>query len=104
MICNYLKIKTKIRDSFEFNLKEGKTERSVNICKELNATEYITGPSAKNYINKDIFRKNNLKISYIDYSSYYEYNQLWNGFVNNLSILDLIFNCGEQCYRYMNYI
>jgi hypothetical protein len=104
LICNYLKIKTKIRDSYEFNLEEDKTERLVNICKELNANEYITGPSAKNYINQDTFTNNNLKLSYLDYSSYIKYNQLWNGFVDNLSILDLIFNCGENSYKYMNYI
>ena len=61
LICNYLKIKTKIRDSYEFNLEEDKTERLVNICKELNANEYITGPSAKNYINQDTFTNNNFR-------------------------------------------
>ena len=34
LICNYLEITTKIRDSSEFNLRNGRTERLVNICKD----------------------------------------------------------------------
>ena len=104
LICNYLKIKTKIRDSSEFNLKNGKTERLVNICKDLNACEYITGPSAKDYIDQNIFKENKIKLSYINYSKYGSYSQLWGEFVDNLSILDLIFNCGRKCYEHMQYI
>ena len=104
LICNYLKIQTKIRDSFEFNLAGDKTERLVNICKELNGSEYITGPSAKDYINENMFNINKININYLDYNNYLKYNQLWGGFIDNLSILDLIFNCGEYSHKYMKYV
>ena len=104
LICNYLEINTLIRDSFEFSLSNDKTHRLVNICKETGAQEYISGPSAKDYIDKEIFEKNNIKLSYADYSGYLDYKQLWGGFENKLSILDLIFNCGKSSSKYMKYL
>ncbi len=103
-ICCYLKIKTKIRDSFEFKLAEDRNERLLRICKDTNASEYISGPSAKNYIDEKIFINNNIKLTFADYSNYGEYNQLWGLFENNLSILDLIFNYGEDTYKHMKYL
>ena len=104
LICDYLKIKTKIRDSFEFHLQDDKNERLISICKELDASEYITGPTAQNYLNTNKFNNNNIKVSFINYSDYHQYNQLWGGFIDKLSILDLIFNCGQLCNKFMNHI
>ncbi len=104
LICSYLGIKTCIRDSFEFSLANNKNERLVNICKELEASEYVSGPKAASYIDKKIFESNNIKLSFADYSGYSEYNQLWGGFEKNLSILDLIFNCGKSSFKYMKYV
>ena len=103
LICQYLNIKTNIRDSCEFDLKENKTERLINICKDLDADEYISGPAAKEYINPQDFEKNNIKLTYIDYSIYQNYKQLKGKFIDNLSTLDLIFNCGKSSVDYMQY-
>ncbi len=104
LFCEYLGITTKIRDSFEFKLKDDQTERLVNICIDLDAEEYISGPAAKNYINDSVFKKNNIKLSYADYSDYPKYNQQFGEFINNLSILDLVFNCGKSSYKYMKHL
>ena len=103
-ICSFLKIKTKIRDSFEFELSADRNDRLVGICKQTNATEYISGPSAKNYLDEKFFNNNNITVSFADYSNYCEYRQLWGGFENNLSVLDLIFNYGEDSYKHMKYL
>ncbi len=39
-----------------------KSELLANICKELNATEYISGPSGRDYLNIDLFE--NIKVSF----------------------------------------
>ena len=104
LICNYLEIKTIIRDSFEFNLSEGKTERLIGICEQVGAEEYVSGPSAKVYIDQKKFEDNKIKLSYIDYSGYQNYKQSGKGFEKNLSILDLIFNCGKCSYQFMKYL
>jgi hypothetical protein len=100
-ICQILGINTKIRFSSEFVLAEEKTERLVNICKEIGATDYYSGPAAKVYMNETLFEQNNIKVHYFDYSGYPIYNQLYGDFAHSVSILDLIFNEGKNATQYM---
>ncbi len=100
-ICKLLGIKTKLSCSSSFNLIGEKTERLVNICKELRASCYVTGPSAKNYLDESLFTLNGIKIEYIDYSNYPEYNQLHGAFVHEVSVIDLLFNEGPNALSYM---
>ncbi|MCC7051255.1 MAG: WbqC family protein, partial [Bacteroidia bacterium] len=46
-ICTFLNIDTEWRLSSEFQLAEEKTQRLVNICKEIKATDYYSGSAAK---------------------------------------------------------
>lgn len=100
-INDFLGIKTEIRFSSEFELHEEKTQRLVNICAELNGTDYYSGPAAKNYMDESRFAEKNINVHYFDYSAYPEYNQLHGDFVHGVSILDLIFNVGIEAPKYM---
>lgn len=93
-ICEYLDINTKITDSSNYISVKGQTENLINICIQAGATEYISGPSAKKYIDENLFKKNDIKLSWINYSNYKIYNQLWGDFAHDLSIVDLLFNIG----------
>lgn len=97
-----LNIDIKILSSKEFELKGDKTEKLVNICKELNAIKYYTGPAAKDYIDEDLFFINNIEIEYYNFSGYPEYKQQWNGFDHAVSILDMFFNLGPGVIKYFN--
>ncbi len=100
-INSILSIKTNITRSEEYDLSGGQTGRLVNICKSLGATEYITGPAAGKYINEELFGQENIKLSWMDYSGYPEYNQLYPPFEHSVSIIDLIFNEGLNSAKYM---
>ena len=100
-ICKILNIKTKISFSSDFDLVEGKTERLVDLCKKVNATEYYTGPAAKDYMDESLFQQENIKVKYFDYSGYPEYPQLYPPFEHGVSILDLIFSTGEKSINHM---
>ena len=100
-ICKILMIKTKISWSMDYKLTEGKTERLVGLCKQAGATEYISGPSAKGYIDEDLFKTEGLRLEYMDYTGYPEYNQLYPPFEHAVSIIDLIFNEGSDAPKYM---
>lgn len=100
-ICKLLGIKTKLSWSSDFNLIGGKTERLVDLCKQAGATEYISGPNAKDYIEADLFKKANIKLTYMNYSNYPEYPQLYPPFEHGVSILDLIFQIGPNASKYM---
>lgn len=101
IINNFLGIKTKITQSAQFHFEGDKTEKLVSICKQAGASEYLSGPAAKNYLDNDLFAKENIKVSWMDYSGYPEYNQLYPPFMHQVSILDLIFNEGENATRFM---
>ncbi len=103
-ICAYLNIKTLITTSSDYNLIDGKTERLVDLCKQANASEYISGPSAKDYVVPELFEEANIKLTWFDYAGYPEYPQLWGDFEHGVSIVDLLFNCGKDAPKYMRYV
>lgn len=100
-ICQILGISTTISFSMDYDLIEGKTERLVQLSKDAGATEYLSGPSARVYLDEESFRKEGIKLSYMDYSGYPEYHQLYPPFEPNVSIIDLIFNEGPNATRFM---
>jgi hypothetical protein len=85
----------------DYKLLEGKTEKLVDLCKQVGATEYISGPAAKTYIDEELFRSESIRLSYIDYSGYPEYQQLFPPFEHGVSIIDLIFNEGQNARKYL---
>jgi hypothetical protein len=103
-ICGYLGIKTKISCSSDYELAEGKTERLVDLCLQANANEYISGPAAKDYVVENMFTDRDIKVTWFDYAAYKEYPQLWGDFIHEVSILDLLFNCGKDASQYMRYV
>ena len=67
-------------------------------------TEYISGPSAKDYLEERIFSDRGINLTWFDYAGYPEYHQLWGEFTHEVTILDLLFNCGKNAHRYMRYV
>ena len=100
-ICAILGIKTNITWSRDYRLADGQTERLVDLCRQLGAAEYFSGPAARNYIEPDLFARENIKLTYIDYSGYPEYPQLYPPFEHGVSVVDLIFNTGPEAGMYM---
>lgn len=100
-ICKILGIQTKLSSSRDYGLIEGKTERLVDLVLKAGGTEYLSGPAAKNYINEDLFEKAGIKLSWMDYSGYREYPQLYPPFEHGVSVLDLIFNTGKDAINYI---
>ena len=81
-----------------------RAEKLIDLCKKVNATDYYSGPSAKSYINKDLFDENNINLHYFDFNNYPEYQQLNTPFEHGVTILDLIFNTGLDVSNYMKNI
>lgn len=100
-VCGYLGITTKISNSWDYQLIEGKTERLADLCSKAGGTEYISGPAAKDYIEEHLFTERGIKLSWFDYAGYPEYPQLWGEFTHGVTILDLLFNCGKSAPRFM---
>ena len=103
-ICSYLRITTKLSWSWNYQTVQGRTERLVDLCLQAGASEYVTGASARAYLDVAAFAKRGITVTWFDYAGYPEYPQLWGSFEHQVSILDLLFNCGPTASRYMKHI
>lgn len=103
-VCMYLGIATKISHSWDYNVIDGKTERLIDLCEQSGSMEYISGHSAKDYLNESLFAEHNIKLSWFDYAGYPEYPQHWGEFVHGVTILDLLFNCGRDAPHMMRHV
>ncbi len=103
-IASYLGITTQFINSKDLILEGDRVEKLINMLKQLNATEYISGPAAINYISNavDLFSSNNIKLTFKDYSNYPVYKQFNNTFENAVSILDLLAHVEKS--KITNYI
>ena len=91
-------IKTKMLSSSDLSLKGEATERLVNICKDLGADTYLTGQYATEvYLEKEPFEREKIQLIYQSFEAP-QYDQLFPdaGFFPELSIVDLLFNCGPR--------
>lgn len=100
-ICELLGIRAEIHWSWEFIRHEGKSERLFGICRELDATCYLSGPAAKSYLDLELFDNAGISVEWMDYSGYPEYPQLYGAFEHGVTVLDLIFNTGPEAGRYL---
>ena len=98
---DFLGITTEFGDSREFCPEGQKLDRLIDLLLKANADLYISGPTAKDYINKERFVEVGIKLEYKDYSGYPEYPQLFPPFEHAVSILDVLFNCGPQAADYI---
>ena len=102
LVCQYLDIGTKLSLSGNFDVINGPSERLVNLCVQANADVYVSGPSAKDYLNASLFQQQGIDVYWFNYDGYPEYPQLWGEFVHSVSIIDLLFNCGPESRIYFN--
>ena len=98
---SFLGLKTDFDDSRLYNLQSRKGDRVMELLKKVGAKTYLSGPAAKSYLNDDFFIGTGIKLEWMDYNGYPEYNQLFKPFDHNVSIIDLLFNEGIASNNYM---
>jgi len=103
-ICKYLEINTTISNSWDYDVSGRKSERLANLCTKAKASQYISGPSAKRYIIEKTFNEKGINMDWFNYEGYPEYSQLWGEFTHEVTILDLLFNCGKDSKKHMKYV
>ena len=91
--CEFLEIDTKLVRASDLPVEGKKSRLVLNICKEFKASEYLANQGSKEYLEKDgwMFDKEKIKITYHSFS-HPTYKQKGSNFIENLSVLDLIFN------------
>ena len=79
-----------------------KTERLLNIIRSAGANYYLSGPSARTYLDEALLRSAGVTTEWMAYEGYRHYEQLHGRFEHAVSALDLLFNTGKaaaELYR-----
>lgn len=81
-----------------FGLTGHKDERIFQMCKKVGAATYLSGRGAADYHQPEEYRSRGIDLVYTDYQPF-EYPQLYGGFIENLSVIDYVMNCGFELPR-----
>jgi hypothetical protein len=100
-ICRLLAISTPITWSSDYQPRAGRNERLVSLCEQAGATEYLSGPSAGDYLDLSMFAAAGVTVRFADYAGYPEYPQPYPPFEHHVSVLDLLFSTGPDARRYL---
>ena len=91
---------TRFVRSSELGVTGARTERLVRILEKVSATHYISGPSAKDYIEDAVFAEAKIGLEYIVYD-YPAYTQLHPPYDPGVTVLDLMFMTGSEAPEYI---
>ena len=92
--------RTRFVRSSELGVSGDRTERLVRILEAVSATHYISGPSAKAYLEEAVFAEAKIGLEYMVYD-YPEYEQLHPPYDPGVSVLDLLFMKGPEAPEYI---
>ena len=101
-ICNLLDIDTEIRFSTDYVLtKSGKSERPLELAIKAGADVFVSGGKASEYYDLEAWSNAGVKVDFFSYDGYKEYWQPYPPFEHSVSILDLLFNTGDDAKNYL---
>jgi hypothetical protein len=87
--------RTKFIRASELQANGTRTDRLVDLLSKVGATHYISGPSAREYLEEDKLRQAGVTLEYMIYN-YDPYEQLYPPYEPKVSILDFLFMQGPS--------
>lgn len=88
-----------VRDrNFEPEGKRG--DRLLDICRKAGATRYLSGPSARNYLDEAPFTAAGISVDWMSYGPYPPYPQRGPAFDHAVSVIDVLFAVGPDAPAY----
>ena len=100
-INRQLGIATRMSSSSDYRLEGDRTDKLLNLCLQAGATEYLSGPAARDYLDESRFAAAQVAVRWFDYPAYPPYAQLWGEFVHGVTVLDVLFHCGPDAHRHV---
>lgn len=82
--------------STELSVNGLKSDLILEICKKVNATTYIAGPSGRDYLNMESFSNAGINVVFNDFHHPTYPQKKTKEFVPYMSALDLFMNCGFE--------
>jgi hypothetical protein len=100
-ICDRLAISTPLTRSQDYAAEGAKTARLLDICRKAVATTYVSGPSARDYLDEEAFSAEGIAVDWFEYGPYPEYEQVHAPFETHVSILDTLLCTGEAAAEHI---
>ena len=72
-----------------------KSDLVLSICKELSATEYISGLGSKDYLDLGSFNRHSIEVKFLE-SINPSYKQIHGEFIPDLSLIDMLMNVSKK--------
>jgi len=98
LLAEWLGVRPRIERASQLGIGGGQSERLLNVCRHFDASVYLSGSAAREYLDVSSFEANGIDVRWQDYA-HPEYPQLHGAFVPYMSAVDLVLNCGEQSGR-----
>ncbi len=95
LICEWLHVRKKIFRSSELGIDGAKSERLLKICQHFGAEKYLSGDSAADYLDVELFASKGISVEWQRFN-HPVYPQLHGEFIPYLSVLDMILNVGDK--------
>jgi hypothetical protein len=100
-ICRCLDVRTPFTPAKDYEAEGSKTDRILSLCVAAGATTYLSGPTARAYLDEQLLSRAGIEVRYMDYAGYPEYEQLHPPFEHAVSVLDLLVHTGPDAPKYM---
>jgi len=96
-LCRQLNIKTQIKLLSDLGVQTAGNQMLVEVCHHLGASVYLAQHAAGKYLDAGLFQQNGIQIQFFR-PPVCVYPQLWGAFISNLSVFDMLFNCGPKAH------
>ena len=94
LVSSWLGFERSMLRASELGIGGDQSERLLAICRHLGANRYLTGDSARDYLDTGLFERHGVEVVWQHYE-HPVYPQQHGPFVPYLSVIDLILNCGD---------
>jgi len=95
-----LNVDTKLIYSSDLGVAGRKDDLVLNLCSEVGATTYLSGPLGRDYLHPYRFREAGIALEFHDYV-HPRYGQIHKDFLPNMSVIDLLLNQGPKAGEIM---
>ena len=96
-VIAWLGLKIHAVDSRQYQITGHKTDMLISMCKAVGAKEYLSNEGARDYVDEVAMMREGIKHRWLTFT-HPTYDQ-GKEFIPNLSIIDLLFNCGPDSAR-----
>lgn len=95
VVFDLLGLQKRIVIASEFPVETTSSQRLSDLCEAVGGDVYLAGAGGHDYLDTKPFEARKIHVTYQDYK-HPIYPQLFGAFVSHISVIDLLFNCGDQ--------